>query len=217
MYAVFAKFSAYGDTVFYLRDNITSDATVLMDIKKADWEGKTYPWDLLDAGMMDEYLPVYKHTFKPNGDGTYYWAKTELETAGKEIPPSVLSASSVPEETPGNPATDNGETTAPATDTPARTDTSAPTDGAAEEASFPWVWVCIGGAVVIVALGAVLLMKKKNQKQFCKSKLMLNQTKLKKFLNPITLMNQKKFRKNRLVLLKVRRQKKRTKLSEIRN
>jgi hypothetical protein len=60
-----------------------------------------------------------------------------------------------------NPATNVGETTTPATDTPAPSDSSVPTDGAAEEASFPWVWVCIGGAVVIVALGAILLLKKK--------------------------------------------------------
>jgi len=150
--AVYVRYARYAPFVpgegrelwFYGAEEGAENAACLMEKIDVSDLGSNL-WTKIESGKLDDYFPVYKHTFKSNGDGTYAWIKTELDTAGKEISPSVLSASSVPEETPGNPATD----------------TSAPTDGAAEEASFPWVWVYIGGAAVIVALGAIFLLKKK--------------------------------------------------------
>jgi len=150
--AVYVRYARYAPFVpgegrelwFYGAEEGAENAACLMEKTDVSDLGSNI-WTKIESGKLDDYFPVYKHTFKSNGDGTYAWIKTELDTAGKEIPPSVLSASSVPEETPGNPATD----------------TSAPTDGAAEEASFPWVWVGIGGAAVIVAIGAILFFKKK--------------------------------------------------------
>jgi len=337
VYTTFAEMPPVGDRIFRLRGAYSSTEYLInLDQKEfSNLPAGVDPWVMAYEGRFDEYLPVYKNTFKPNGDGTYYWAKTEPFSEGKEIPLSVFDAeadylkslmATVPElgygdstasshamltgsrlldgiltvneayvewtvegdslilSSPGGigkdgkrvilgtwddldeedlkkveeqilngtfseyymkvrhkfkknaegafvyeestlfsegieiPAsllgsvitsgngeeltspgessgtvqessdkttetvgseiatdngettapvtdipttTDNGETTAPATDTPAPSDSSVPTEGAAEEASFPWVWVCIGGGVVIVALGAILFFKKK--------------------------------------------------------
>jgi len=127
--------------------------------------------DEVFSGAYDEYLPLFRHEFRPNGDGSYYWAETVVVEAGKQPTPEPGTDSDE-----GSTTTEavDPETTAPVTDTPT-TDTpttdngdaavstidTPPTDGAAEEASFPWIWVGIGGAAVIVALGAILLLKKK--------------------------------------------------------
>jgi hypothetical protein len=152
---------------------------LLSTVDTSGWS--VQPWTRVAAGEFDEYFPIYKHTFVSNGDGTYYWDSTELVEEGKQIPLSAIYSPPATEAVGGDgtastatdngettapvtdipTTTDNGETTAPATDTPAPSDSSVPSDGAAEESSFPWVWVCIGGAVVIVALGAILLLKKK--------------------------------------------------------
>lgn len=50
-----------------------------------------------------EYLPAYKHVFKENGAGGYYWVSTELVSPAKEIPLSLLPAGSV-----SNPSTSDG-------------------------------------------------------------------------------------------------------------
>ncbi len=34
--------------------------------------------DLLRSGMVDEHLPLYKHTFRANGAGGYYWESTQM-------------------------------------------------------------------------------------------------------------------------------------------
>ncbi|MBQ1271883.1 MAG: hypothetical protein IIY12_00080, partial [Clostridia bacterium] len=34
--------------------------------------------DLLREGKIDDYLPLYKHTFRDNGAGGYYWVSTEM-------------------------------------------------------------------------------------------------------------------------------------------
>lgn len=41
-------------------------------------------------GDFDSYLPVYKHVFKENGEGGYYWASCQMVQVGKEIPEEVI-------------------------------------------------------------------------------------------------------------------------------
>lgn len=59
--------------------------------------------DRVLRGVYDRYLPVYKHTFKENGAGGYYWVSTERVAPAKEIPLSLLPAGSV-----SNPSTSDG-------------------------------------------------------------------------------------------------------------
>ena len=92
VYARFAQFNPGGDWVLWVKGSVSSDNALIeldQQEKKALPE-YINPWGMISKGAFDEYLPVYKHTFKPNGDGTYYWAQTELDTAGKEIPLSVF-------------------------------------------------------------------------------------------------------------------------------
>ena len=85
--------SLYKDTVFWLYETFDTSSPLVF-IRCEDWDSfGVNPWGKLKNGDFDEYLPVYKHTFKPNGDGTYYWAKTELDTPGKQIPLSAIHPS----------------------------------------------------------------------------------------------------------------------------
>ena len=45
-------------------------------------------------GKFEKYLPVYAHTFVENEDGSYYWASTNLVSAGEKIPVDFNPATS---------------------------------------------------------------------------------------------------------------------------
>ncbi|MBO5220774.1 MAG: hypothetical protein J6C26_00485 [Clostridia bacterium] len=114
------------------------------------------------GGEFDEYLPVYKHTFKPNGDGTYYWAQTELETAGKEIPLSVIDPSAKEENTDTSTATD--VSTGTVTDAVTDVSTGSATDVVQQEESSSAVWIVVAVvAVAAVAAVAVFFVLKKKK------------------------------------------------------
>jgi len=96
VYSGFLQAPPVADWVFWIRGTVVPSKNVLIDLDQKELNALkeaspgVNPWEMIEKGMFDEYLPVYKHTFKPNGDGTYYWAQTELDTAGKEIPLSVF-------------------------------------------------------------------------------------------------------------------------------
>ena len=50
-----------------------------------------------------QYLPLYCHTYRPNGAGSYYWASSALVEAGTAIPPELLE---LREPDPVEPSTD---------------------------------------------------------------------------------------------------------------
>ncbi|MBO5222687.1 MAG: hypothetical protein J6C26_10285 [Clostridia bacterium] len=92
VYSRFLQAPPRASSIFWVSGSVSSDM-VLLDLDQQEKKALPEyinPWNMIDKGMFDEYLPTYKHTFKPNGDGTYYWAQTELDTAGKEIPLSVF-------------------------------------------------------------------------------------------------------------------------------
>ncbi len=147
------------------------------------------PFVRMHNGDFDEYLPVYRHTFKPNGDGTYYWAQTELETAGKEIPLSVIkpakedntntstqgstntntttdttrdvTTSEVVSDTSTDTATDVSTNT---TDAITDVSTGSATDVVPQEESSSAVWIVVAVvAVAAVAAAAVFFVLKKKK------------------------------------------------------
>ena len=118
--------------------------------------------DWLLEGRFDEYLPVYAHTFKSNGDGAYYWESTEMIEAPKEIPewmgvrPSSAKSDSVSDDpVTGLPATDGGMNTG--------------IEPSVTEDEFPLLWFLSGIGIGIVVLGIPLILlsvrKKRKQKE----------------------------------------------------
>ncbi|MBQ4322849.1 MAG: hypothetical protein IJC19_02795 [Clostridia bacterium] len=90
LYTKFA-YGGSGSGDFWISESVSDGGKMLLSIPKEDLEKSAAdPLKMLKTGAFDEYLPTYKHTFKPNGDGTYYWAQTELKAAGKEIPLSLM-------------------------------------------------------------------------------------------------------------------------------
>ena len=141
------------------------------------------------GGEFDEYLPVYKHTFKPNGDGTYYWAQTELETAGKEIPLSVIKPAKEDNTNTSTQGSTNTNTTIDttsdvttsevvsdtstdtATDVSTNTTTNAVTDVSTgsvtdavqqeEGSSAVWIVVAVVAVAAVAAVAVFFVLKKK--------------------------------------------------------
>ncbi len=91
LYATFAYGTLGGYDSCWISETVDDGGKALLSVPKENLEKRAAdPFKMLKTGAFDEYLPIYKHTFKPNGDGTYYWAHTELDTAGKEIPLSLI-------------------------------------------------------------------------------------------------------------------------------
>ena len=94
LYTKFSYFAPYADIYFYIEESVRVGSKSLISLEESDWKSVDVdPWDLLDSGAFDKYFPTYKHTFKPNGDGTYYWASTVKEADGEKIPLSVVHES----------------------------------------------------------------------------------------------------------------------------
>jgi len=168
VYARFAHYSAPGYPSIWISGWIsgTPDGDfaryqLLDTVDTSDWS--VQPWSRIDAGEFDEYFPIYKHTFVSNGDGTYYWDSTEMVESGKNIPLSVIASIPATESSDVSTATDTPgfSVSVPSTDlsTDGTPDSGAPAP--AEEGSFPWIRICIGGAVIAVLVAAALLLKKK--------------------------------------------------------
>ncbi len=134
-------------------------------------------YEMLSSGALDEYLPVYKHTFKDNGRGGYYWFSSEQVESGSPIPAELFPEEQASvEEGPSSGESTQGQhtilggnwgsaSTQPSTDTEQATDgTSAtdvqqtPDDG---DAAPLWGivvgWGCVAAAL---AVGAGLLLKR---------------------------------------------------------
>lgn len=102
LYEVFGEYDEDGDrfTLFgtFSRDSKIKTGQIASGLRGDGEVGK----NLLD-GSYDEYLPVYKHTYKANKYGGYYWESTERVSPAKAIPLSMLPAGSV-----SNPSTSDG-------------------------------------------------------------------------------------------------------------
>ncbi|MBQ4323028.1 MAG: hypothetical protein IJC19_03730 [Clostridia bacterium] len=152
LYTRFAETASKNYPIFWISENCKSDENPVLLIKGVEankLSDELSPWTRLKNGEFDEYLPVYKHTFKPNGDGTYYWAQTELETAGKEIPLSVIDPSAKEENTD--------------TSTAADVSTGSATDVMPQEegSSAVWIVVAVVAVAAVAAVAVFFVLKKK--------------------------------------------------------
>ena len=150
------KTDLLGDTGFY-----TSTESVPLAYLGTSAE------DDFDDGAYDEYLPVYTHTFKPNGDGGYYWYSTQMTEAPKKIPENMVWG--YPEVEPLPTDTSSTESTGSTTDTSAadllQTTSGTASDllamGGAEESNSLALWVAGGALVALCAVALVIFLKKK--------------------------------------------------------
>lgn len=129
---------------------------------------RTAKWHLFN-GDLDEYLPIFKVTFKDNGQGGYYWVSSEMILPGAPIPEEALGLSSDnSEDLPSTQLPPHSETT---TDIISSTDTEQATDGTSatdvqqtpDDGDAASLWgIVIGWGCVAVALavGAGLLLKR---------------------------------------------------------
>ncbi len=77
----------FGEEESQLLESLATDAKILAD---TDIFAENGP-ELFKNGTLDEYFPLYKVTFKDNGNGGYYWASTEMVEAGTPIPTEQFS------------------------------------------------------------------------------------------------------------------------------
>jgi hypothetical protein len=65
------------DSEKYNKQNIYADSSLSILLK----ENQDIDWDISDADFIEKYRDImqpYKHTFKKNADGSYYWYSTEM-------------------------------------------------------------------------------------------------------------------------------------------
>ncbi|MBO5222538.1 MAG: hypothetical protein J6C26_09510 [Clostridia bacterium] len=62
-------------------------------------EDKNSIYNRLFAGMFDEYLPVYRLSFRPDSEGKYWWSSTQRVKESQPIP-AELATSPIPETRP---------------------------------------------------------------------------------------------------------------------
>ncbi len=120
-------------------------------------------YEKLESGQLDEYLPLYCHTFKPNGNGGYYWAFTRVAEAATPIPEELYSGKKV------EVSTDDTEKAESNTDATPNTENSLQNTQSGEntETETPpmWpIWVCVGVAVVALGCMFIPVILKKNRR-----------------------------------------------------
>lgn len=166
--SLYEKFALYGD---YQTKCLYSDAKRLSNQEGTLlWQGSEEDGNTLlmkmDGGALDGYLPLYKHTFKDNGNGGYYWASTEMVEAGTSIPEEALTeeTQSTDISTSSTPSQSNPPSASDATDgTDSQTDTGTSDIAPAEK---PPLWgIVLGCGVLVVALGvgAIVLIGKRKK------------------------------------------------------
>ncbi len=128
-----------------------------------EWFGELY--GKLKAGQLDEYLPLYCLTFKPNGNGGYYWASSHVAKAATPIPEELHPVKKVEVSTDDTEKTENTESNTdatPSTENSLQNTQSGEKTGKETIPMWP-IWVCVG--VVVVALGCMFtpVILKKNR------------------------------------------------------
>ncbi len=125
--------------------------------------------DLLRSGILDEYLPLYKHTFRDNGAGGYYWESTQMvQQENVERIKAVLDEAKNSAQSSANSSANNSAAD-PVTDSEGDSSSVVVSDGNTSDEkryiSIP-IWVCIGAAAVaLVSMFVPVLINKKNGKE----------------------------------------------------
>ncbi|MBQ4322908.1 MAG: hypothetical protein IJC19_03105 [Clostridia bacterium] len=91
------KVSIYtGSTLLTDRQNVTPFC-VMPEIENP-YDNPDSARNRFENGFYDAYLPLYKVTFKANGDGTYHWSSTLLVEEAKTIPVELYPKEPDPED-----------------------------------------------------------------------------------------------------------------------
>ncbi len=164
IYTYFAEIAVANRPRFWILDACKLEGNtpnLLGGVDSEGLKGEQNPWDRLKKGAFDKYLPIYKHTFRCNEDGVYYWASTVKEADGKQIPVSVIDPSAKEENTDTSTATD--ASTGTVTDAVPDVSTGSATDVVPQEegSSAVWIVVAVVAVAAVAAVAVFFVLKKK--------------------------------------------------------
>ncbi len=127
------------------------------------YDGDGEIFEKLKSGQLDEYLPLYCHTFKPNGNGGYYWASTRVAEAATPIPEELYPVKKVEVSTDDTEKTESNTDATPNTENSLQNTQSGENTGTERTPMWP-IWVCVGVAVVALGCMFIPVILKKNRR-----------------------------------------------------
>lgn len=90
-------FSIYGERGGYYPDLERSRTVLLRGSDSSDYlTNENSIYSRLMAGAFDEYLPIYRVVFRPDGEGSYWWSYS-LEVQEGQAIPKELTSGALPE------------------------------------------------------------------------------------------------------------------------